>query len=395
MDRGVIEDPAADFDPLDPELVASPHTEFDRLRTDCPVARGGRWGGFWALLNYADIVAASTAPGTFSSAEGIVVPANPVGGRRAPMHYDPPEHTRYRRALNPPFRQENVDPLADGIRATAAELVGALAAAGGGDAIAAFASPFATRVLLRFLNIPDAQADSIRSLSERFEQAQKAEDREAAQTISTALYDVARQAVAARRAHPLPAELDVVSGLLADDAGLDDEFVAGTVRQLLIAGHVPVVLLCGSAVLHLAGDADLQRSLRATPELIGDAVEEFLRLYTPNEGFARTATRDTELGGRTVRAGERVAMVYTSANRDPAVFPDPHELRIGRTPNRHLAFGHGVHKCVGTTLARMEIRIALRELLAAGPFELDGEPTWSHWPEYGPHTVPLRFTSQR
>lgn len=395
MERGVIEGPVADFDPLDPEVIASPHTEFDRLRPVCPVARGGRWGGFWAVLSYAEIVAASTSPGTFSSAEGIVVPANPVGGRRAPMHYDPPEHTRYRRALNPPFRQEHVAPLAEGIRATAAELAGDLAMTGGGDAIARFASPFATRVLLRFLNIPDAQADRIRSLSERFEQAQKAEDRDTAETISRALYDVAREAVAARRADPLPAELDVISGLLADDAGLDDEFVAGTVRQLLIAGHVPVVLLCGSAVLHLARDRDLQRSLRATPELVGEAVEEFLRLYTPNEGFSRTATRDTELGGRTVRAGERVAMVYTAANRDPDAFPDPHELLLGRTPNRHLAFGHGVHKCVGTTLARMEIRIALRELLAAGTFELDGEPTWSHWPEYGPHTVPLRFTAQR
>ena len=160
-------------------------------------------------------------------------------------------------------------------------------------------------------------------------------------------------------------------------------------RQLLIAGHVPVVLALGSAVRHLATDEDLQSRLRAQPESIVDVLEELLRLYTPNEGFARTAVRDVEVGGRTVRAGERVALVYTAANRDPAAFTEPDRLILGRSPNRHLAFGHGAHKCVGATLARTEMRILLDELLVAGRFTLAGEPTWSHWPEYGPARLPV------
>src|SRR5437588_4511270 len=100
MTRAGTETTPPDFDPLDPAVTGDPHREFARLRATCPVARGDRWSGFWALLRYDDIVRAVTAPATFSSADGIVIPRNPVAGRRAPMHYDPPEHTRYRRALN-------------------------------------------------------------------------------------------------------------------------------------------------------------------------------------------------------------------------------------------------------------------------------------------------------
>lgn len=388
MDGPAVRTLAADFDPLDKQFVRDPHSTFARLRPQCPVARGERWGGFWALLGYQQVTDAATAPGVFSSADGIVVPRNPVTGRRAPMHYDPPEHTRYRRALNAPFAEAMVRALEPDVRAIAADLVGPFARSGGGDVVAAVTSPFATRVLTRFLNLPQRHATRIQQLTERFERAQKAEDIAQAEATSQELYRVARDAVAARRAEPLAEQADVISALLAGDAA-DDEFVAGTVRQLLVAGHVPVSLALASAALHLAHDVDLQAQLREQPDLIGDAIEELLRLYTPNEGFARTATRDVEVAGRSIAQGERVALVYTAANRDPAIFPEPDRLLLGRTPNRHLAFGHGVHKCVGASLARMELRIALAELLAAGQFHLAGEPEWSHWPEYGPVTVPL------
>lgn len=388
MDGPAVRTVAVDFDPLDEQFVRDPHPTFAQLRPECPVARGERWGGFWALLDYQQVTAAATAPGVFSSADGIVVPRNPVAGRRAPMHYDPPEHTRYRRALNAPFADAVVRSLEPDVRAIAADLVSAFARSGGGDLVAAVTSPFATRVLTRFLNLPERHATRIQQLTERFERAQKAEDTALAEATSQELYAVARDAVAARRADPLPEQTDVISALLADDAA-DDEFVAGTVRQLLVAGHVPVSLALASAALHLARDVALQVQLREQPDRIGDAIEEFLRLYTPNEGFARTAAREVELAGRLIRPGERVALVYTAANRDPAVFRDPDRLMLGRTPNRHLAFGHGAHKCVGASLARMELRIALTELLAAGEFRLAGEPGWSHWPEYGPASLPL------
>ncbi len=380
----------ADFDPLDPDVTDDPHRAFARLRGTCPVARSERWNGFWALLRYDDITRAVTAPATFSSTDGIVVPRNPVAGRRAPMHYDPPEHTRYRRALNPPFHADRVAALATDIRSIARELVRSCVDAGTVDVVAGLTSPFATRVLTRFLNVDADAAERIRSLSERFEAAQLAGDHALAESTSTDLYAVAREAVAHRRADPLPQDQDVISALLAE--GLDEEFVTGTIRQLLIAGHVPVTLSLASAILHLATDEDLQRTLRDDPSRIADAVEELLRLYTPNAGFSRTAARTVRVGGRDIASGERVAMVYTAANRDPEIFDEPDRFVLGRTPNRHLAFGHGVHKCVGVALARLELSIALGELLAGATIRLGGEPSWAHWPEYGPHVLPVHLT---
>lgn len=379
----------ADFDPLEGEVVADPHAVFARLRRRSGLARGARWGGFWALLSYRGVVDASRRPRVFSSADGIVIPKNPVSGRRAPMHFDPPEHTRYRRALNPPFRSEHVQPMEPEIRAIARELADELCAAGTADFVRRFASPYATRVLLRFLHIEGEAAARLQQLAEEFEDAQKAEDTAAAQRASDELYAVARAAVAGRRAAPLDPETDVISGLFAAGPDLDDEFVTGSVRQLLIAGHVPVVLMLGSIANHLAREQEVQDLLRAHPARIPDAIEEFLRMYAPNAGFARTATEDIEVAGRPIRRGERVALVYPAANRDPEVFEQPDEFRIARSPNRHLAFGHGVHKCVGSVLARLELRVAVEELLAAAVIRPAGEPTWSHWPEYGPHSLPV------
>ncbi len=122
-------------------------------------------------------------------------------------------------------------------------------------------------------------------------------------------------------------------------------------------------------------------------------LEELLRIYAPNQGFARTATHDVELRGRTIREGEMVALVLPSANRDPEVFDDPESFRLGRSPNPHLAFGHGPHKCAGTAVARSELRIALEELLArTASFQRAGEPEMLGWPVYGPETLPLTLT---
>lgn len=395
MDATTDRQQHADIDPLDPLMISDPHRVFAELRGRCPVARGGRWGGFWAALGYDEVVAASTAHQTFSSAEGIVIPRNPVAGRRAPMHYDPPEHLRYRRALNPPFHERMIRPLEPELRAIAAELIGPFAQRYGGDLVGELASPYATRVLTRFLHLPPAIGDHVQRLAERFEQAQKREDAATAERVSGELYEIAGRAVAERRADPLPADSDVISALFEvgerSSDRLDDAFITGTVRQLLVAGHVPVVLGLGSAVRHLCEDQALQDTLRRRPDLVPAAIEELLRLHTPNIGFARTATRSTELAGRSIAAGERVALVYTSANRDPAEFPEPDRVVLDRTPNRHLAFGHGPHKCVGSALARLELRVFLETLLAAGVLTAAGEPTWSHWPEHGPSSLPIHL----
>jgi cytochrome P450 len=381
-----------DFDPLDEEFVSDPHAVWARLRVECPVARGARWD-FWALTRYDDVVAASSRPGDFTSSLGIVVPKNPVSGRRAPLHFDPPEHPRYRRPLNRVLDEDRLPELEPGMRELAAELITPSVAAGGGEFVSEVSSPFAGLVFTDILRLSRELACALNASGERFEHAQAHFDVETAERENQHLYAECRKIVAARKAEPLDPGEDIVSALLevrVDGEPLDDELVAGSLRQLLIAAHVAPTALLASAVDHLARDRDLQGRLRSEPSLIPAAVEELLRLYAPNQGFARTATRDLDVRGRTIRMGEMAALVLPSANRDPVVFEEPEAFRLGRSPNPHLAFGHGPHKCAGAAVARSELRIALEELLArTGSFERAGEPEMLGWPVYGPETLPL------
>lgn len=391
-------EPAPDFDPLAPEFARDPHATWAGLREDCPVARGAHWD-FWALTRYDDIVAASSRPTKFTSSEGIVVPRNPVSGRRAPLHFDPPEHARYRRPLNAVLRDERVAALEPRIRALAIELLEPYVAAGGGEFVGRFASPFTGLVFSDFLNLPRERGAELNAMSERFEDAQAHFRADEAEAENQRLYEECRRIVAERKQTPLDPREDIVSALLAvrvDDEPLDDELVAGSVRQLLIAAHVAPTAALASAVLHLADDAKLQARLRAEPGLIPGALEELLRLHTPNQGFARMAVADVEIRGRRIAAGEMVALVLPSANRDPDVFDEPEEFRLGRDPNPHLAFGHGPHKCPGATAGRLELRVALEELLARTELvERDGEPQMLGWPVYGPERLPLRCIPAR
>ena len=382
----------ADFDPLADDFVDDPHATWARLRTECPVARGARWD-FWALTRYDDIVAASSRPADFTSSQGIVVPKNPVSGRRAPLHFDPPEHPRYRRPLNAVFAEERVPVLEPAMRELASELVADFVAAGGGEFVSEVSSPYAGLVFAEILHLPRDYARELNASGERFEHAQAHFDIETAERENLHLYAECRSIVAERKAAPLDPGEDLISALLAvrvDGEPLEDEFVAGSLRQLLIAAHVAPTALLASAVDYLAQNPELQAQLRADPSLIPAALEELLRLFAPNQGFARTATRDVEVRGRTIREGEMAALVLPSANRDPDVFDEPETFVLDRSPNPHLAFGHGPHKCAGAPMARAELRIALEEVLAqTASFERAGEPEMLGWPVYGPETLPL------
>jgi cytochrome P450 len=384
--------PAPDFDPLDDDFARDPHAVWARLRSECPVARGARWD-FWALTRYDDILAASSRPADFTSSLGIVVPKNPVSGRRAPLHFDPPEHPRYRRPLNAVLRDEHVVALEPTIREVAVELIEPFVAAGGGEFVSEVSSPFAGLVFAELLHLPRDYAGALNASGDRFERAQAHFEVEAAERENQHLYAECRKIVAARKAAPLDRREDIVSALLAvrvDGEPLEDEFVAGSVRQLLIAAHVAPTAMLASAVDHLARDQGLQQTLRADPSLTPIALEELLRLYAPNQGFARTATRDIAIRGRTIEAGEMAALVLPSANRDPAIFDEPEAFILDRAPNPHLAFGHGPHKCPGASAARAELRIALDELLSRTvSFERVGEPEMLGWPVYGPEKLAL------
>jgi cytochrome P450 len=387
----------ADFDPLQPETFDTFHSQFAELRARCPVARANAWNGFWAATRYQDVVEVAGNPALFTTTVQNVVPKVAFTGRRPPLHLDPPEHTPYRRALNPYFTTAKVAAAEPGIRSVIGNLLQPLVDAGGGDICAEFTHQLPGYVFAEFFNLPPELGLAIREATRDFVAAvQRFEDAEVKRT-SLVLYDVARTMIDLRKAEPRDPADDPVSGLLAagdaDGEPLPEEMVLGTIRQFIVVGMVAPCVFIGSMTLHVAQHPEVQQELRDDPSLIPAAVDEYLRLLTPYRGFARTATRDVELGGRLIGKDEPVAVVYASANRDEAVFDEPDEFVLNR-PNigKHVAFGIGPHRCAGAPLATMMLRVTLEELLGrTSLIEQAGEPVMTGWPEWGTLSVPLRL----
>jgi cytochrome P450 len=385
-----------DFDPLAPETFDSANREYRELRERCPVAHSDAWGGFWALMKHKDVAEAAADWKLFITSKQNVVPKVAFTGRRPPLHLDPPEHTPYRRALAPLLTERRVARLEPVVRGICRDLLAAMVARGGGDVVADFSAHMPIATFAHWMNLPPDAVAELTRVGQRYNIAVQSNDMESTKDSSLLLYDMARAIVADRKADPMPEDEDATSALLAvrvDGEPLPEEMIVGTIRQVLVVGIIAPSVMIGSIAVHLSRDRALQSQLRADPSLVPAAVEEFLRLYTPYRGFARTATEDVVRCGRTIPAGEPIALVYASANRDEEVFDDAENFVIDR-PNMKdsLAFGRGTHACVGAALARLELQVALEELLAAAPgFALAGEPKPTRFPEIGALVAPIAF----
>jgi cytochrome P450 len=386
-----------DFDPEAPEDFDSAHRDYARLRRECPVAHTDGLGGFWALTRYDDVKRAASDSATYITSVQNVIPKVAYTGRRPPLHLDPPDHTPYRRALNPLLSLERSESFAPQAREIARELLAPMVVKGGGDICVEFSSHYPVMVFGEWMRMSPAQLADLHDAGRAFVLSVHQNRPEEMKQTSLRLYDMARAHIALRRAEPQDPALDPTSALIAarhDGQPLPEELLVGTVRQVLLVGIVAPMVMIGSICVHLTRHPELQDELRARPELIPSALEEFLRLYSPYRGFARTAVRDVTVRGRTIPAGEPISLLYASANRDEDVFPESARFVMDR-PNiaEHLAFGRGPHNCPGVHLGRMQLRVALEEILAATPggFTLDGPITMSRWPEIGALAVPLRF----
>jgi len=385
-----------DFDPLAPETFDSPHDEHRRMREQCPVAHSDAWGGFWSLMKYRDVVHAASDFRTFITSKQNVVPKVAFTGRRPPLHLDPPEHTAYRRILAPLLSESSVARLEPVIRDVSRALLKAMVAAGSGDIVAQFSAPMPIAAFANWMNLEPADVTELTRVGRNYNLAVQSNDVDETRQSSLLLYDMARALVEERQKHPLSPAEDVTSALLAaraDGEPLPPDMIVGTIRQVLVVGIVAPSVTIGAMVVHLGRDRELQGQLRASPELIPDAVEEFLRLYTPYRGFARTAVCDVAIRGVKIPSGEPIAVNFASANRDAEIFEEPDEFRLNRSNIKDsVAFGRGPHACVGAALARLELKVALEEVLAAAPgFSLTGEPVQTRFPEIGALSVPIRF----
>lgn len=388
----------SDFDPTVTDDPAASHEMYAQLREHCPAAYTSAYGGFWALTRYEDVRDAASDPRTFISSVRAVVPSDPRGLRRPPLNFDAPNHTPYRRALDRTLQRARLTRLEPLLHEHARTALAPLLEKGEGDIATDFGVQFPAWVTTEWLNLEPAIAPELARTSFAWVNAWRMQDRETVNAMSESMYTIARDLVARRRESPLPVEEDPASSLLAervDGEPLAEEHVLGALRQSLVVGMVAPPIVLGSIIKHLSDDRALQDRLRAEPELIPAAVEEFIRLYSPYRGFSRTVSEPIEMYGRRIEPGEPVTLVYAAANRDPEKFPDPDEFILDR-PNiaEHLGFGRGRHRCAGMPLARMALQIALRELLtstteftAVGPFE------YARMPELGYTRVPVRVTA--
>lgn len=318
------------------------------------------------------------------------------GPRILPLQCDPPEHSGYRRLLNQYFSRTRVDEIEQRIQPLATEMLDSMIARGEADFAAEFAYPFPTRVLCTFLELPDEDWAFHHEWVTHLEQLTKDGLSDPKEGVFGALADVMPylfQIISQRRVSPGD---DVISGVIAgsiDGRSLDDQEVSNIVIALMMAGHITTAGGIGNLVLRLAKDADLQEFLRANPSRIDDAVEESLRLDSPQQAMPRRAVCDIDLAGQRIESGKYAVLNFGSANVDPAHWPHPDKFDLDRTDKRHLAFGRGVHQCVGAPLARMEMQLVARELLTrTASFQLVEPARRVAWPRLAVESMKVSFT---
>jgi cytochrome P450 len=401
-----VTDWASDYDIFDPGYVADPYPIWAELRQTCPMAHSERWGGSWLPTRYEDVYAIAHDIATFPSGNGIsVVPMIPVAGNGdadgdhvpapvlasgvPPISADPPLHTWTRRLVLPTMSPARVAEYEVFTRDLCRRLADEIAVRGDGDAAAEYAQQIPVRVIGHILGVPEDMAATftewVRDVLEF------AHDPERRRRGIVGIIQYLQGALDEREANPTD---DFISELLQsehDGEPITRDVVMGMCALLLIAGIDTTWSSIGSTMWHLATHPDHRRRLIDEPELMPTAIEEFLRAYAPVT-MARRLVEDVEYKGCPIKAEERILMNFPAANRDPDVFENPDEVILDRQHNRHLAFGAGIHRCAGSNLARMELRVAVEEWLARMPeFEI-ADPTrvtWAGGQVRGPRTLPV------
>lgn len=377
-----MERTAADWQPLDPTVADGQLAAFDRLRGSCPVAFSDELG--WSLFRHADVRSVLADPETFSSdvSQHLSVPNG----------MDPPEHTRFRQLIDPYFTPERVERYAATFRRLAGELVAHLPD-GEVEVMGALGHPFAARVQCAFMGWPDVLQEPLRAWTAASQHATRHRDRQRLAELADEFDRIIRTQLDVRRATDRPPH-DTMTQLLAarvDGRALTDEELVSITRNWTAGELGTIAASIGILVHHLARNQDLQGQLRAATVALSPAIDEILRLDGPLVANRRRTTRQVQLDGRTIGAGEQVTILWPSANRDEAVF-DPEVFDADTHAHDNLLYGAGIHVCPGAPLARRELEILIAELLT-GTREIlpSSPPVRAHYPAGGYERVPARI----
>jgi cytochrome P450 len=390
-----------DFDHTDPTWVANPYPIWQELRQKCPVAHSDRYGGVWLPTTHEYVSEVAYDTEHFTSRSVVVSEVRPGPedlpapiGLAPPITSDPPFHSIARRMLLPAFGPKPIAALEPYTRGLCQELLERTAGQTEFDAAVEYAQHIPVRVIVRMLGFPEEDADIFRKFIHQVleDVDQSPEERQA--IISNGEIDEYMDAqIAEHRVNPRD---DLTSFLIdaeIDGNKLQTEHVRGTMTLLMIAGIDTTWSAIGASLWHLAQHPEDRKRLAAEPSLMDTALEELLRVYAPVT-MARLVATDFDFHGKQLKEGDWLLLPFPSANRDPKAFQDPDTVQLDREHNRHATFGLGIHRCLGSNLARMELRIALEEWLKRHPdFEL-ADPAgviWSAGQVRGPRTLPLRM----
>ena len=365
-----------DFDHHSEEFVADPWSQLARLRSECPVARTASHGGFWVLTGYEEIRQVATDDETFSSAETLVIPPKKnVGQKSIPAEMDPPEFLAFRKVLHPMLSPAAVDRITPVIERFVHAAIDDFIETGSCDFVHDFADPVPAMTTLYKLGLPvelwkEFSVPLHQVVFLRQDSPRRVNVPEGLQFVAQTIRDT----ITARRKSPRDDMISYMLNTTVDGRPVTDHEVKEMATLIVQGGFDTTGSAISNALIQMDNDRDLRQRLIEEPSLMTSAVEEFLRFEAPQMAMARTAKKDVVIGDRHVRKGDLVLMVWASANRDESVFDDPDRIVLDRFPNRHVTFGLGAHRCLGSNLARRQIQVALQGVLRRLPdYTLDHE----------------------
>jgi cytochrome P450/ferredoxin-NADP reductase len=394
-----------DFDHHSAECRADPVAYYAAFREECPVGRSEAHGGFVYTTRYADVVKIARDDETFSStrasagADGIsfVIPVG-QGLQQFPIELDPPESIPYRDLISPLLTPSAIERLRPMITRHATAVVDRFIESGSCDLVMDLTNPIPTAVTLDWLGFPESDwarlAGPIHDIFATLPGTERS-----MKGVEGLIYmdQRIRELVRARQSEP---NGDGVSALVnsrkADGTEFTETELVSVIGTLVAGGVDTTTSLTGSTLVHLARHPDQRRQLIESPDLLDSATDEFLRAFAPSQSMARSVTKDAEVGGCPMHAGDRVLMPWVAANHDPAVFADPDEVKLDRDASRHLSFGIGSHRCVGAHLARAMFREMMSQVLTRLPDYRIDEAGLVGYPDRGNQTgwdaIPAQFT---
>jgi cytochrome P450 len=355
---------AAKYSHHDPELVNDPFATWQLLRDELRVAHSDQHGGFHILSRYEDVRAAGRSARQFSST-GRALP--PVASNLVPIYLDPPEHTEYRRLLNEPLSVTAAVQREPQIRAIVERLLDSLDGVEEFDFIESFAAPFPHHVALDLVGVPEDEGPQMsRWVLDQLKL--RGIDDDQALASGLAIRERIIRLVAEHRANPKPGTIVtmLLDATIHGEALSADDLV-GMITLVLFGGLDTTTTTLSTAMLYLLDHPEQWEALRTDPDLLDTAIEEVIRWSAPVQATARTVTEDVELAGCPMAAGERVLLLWGSANHDERQFSDPDEFVLDRSPNPHVGFGFGPHRCPGAPLAKLMLKVSLAAVLERLP----------------------------